>query len=84
MALTYAIINIADIDKIDFSQVSEDSKDTLRKNLVDPSTKFLLKWGTEPTFITDATVTPIDTYTHSECLTVMATTEWSTVSNIPD
>jgi len=74
---TYAIINIEDLDKIDFSQVGETSVDTVRKNLLDPPTKFGLKWDTQPTFITNGTVVPDATYNHDECLEVMKTLEWS-------
>jgi len=74
-AETYAIINIADLPNIDFSQVGETDESTIRKSL--DETQFVLKWNTEPTFITDGTVTPLQTLTHEEALTLMATPEWS-------
>ena len=74
---TYAIISILDLDKIDFSQVGETSVDTIRKNLLDPPTQFVLKWDIEPSFITDGTVIPDGLYTHEECLELMATEVWS-------
>lgn len=74
---TYGIIRIEDLSKVDFSQVGETSADTVRKNLLDPPTQFILKWDVEPTFITDGTIVPDTTYTHKECLEVMQTTEWS-------
>jgi hypothetical protein len=75
IADTYAIINIADLSNIDFSQVGETDENTIRKSL--DETQFVLKWNTEPTFITDGTVVPVQTLTHSEALVVMASPEWS-------
>ena len=75
IADTYAIINIADLGNIDFSQVGETDENTIRKSL--DETQFVLKWNTEPTFITDGTVTPLQSLTHDEALTLMATSEWS-------
>ena len=75
IADTYAIISIADLSNIDFSQVGETDENTIRKSL--DETQFVLKWNTEPTFITDGTVVPLQTLTHEEALTLMATSEWS-------
>ena len=75
IADTYAIINIADLSNIDFSQVGETDENTIRKSL--DETQFVLKWNTEPTFITDGTVVPVQTLTHEQALTLMATPEWS-------
>ena len=75
IADTYATINIADLSNIDFSQVGETDENTIRKSL--DQTQFVLKWNTEPTFITDGTVVPLQTLTHDEALTLMASAEWS-------
>ena len=72
---TYAIISIADLSNIDFSQVGETDENTIRKSL--DETQFVLKWNTEPTFITDGTVVPVQTLTHEQALTLMASAEWS-------
>lgn len=74
-AETYAIINIADLSNIDFSQVGETNENTIRKS-VDES-QFVLKWNSTPSFISDKTVKPIETLTHSEALVLMATDAWS-------
>ncbi len=73
----YAIINIADLSLIDFSQIGEDNENTIRKSL--DETEFLIKWFNEhePTFITDGTVVPLQTLTHTEALALMSTPEWS-------
>ncbi len=75
IADTYAIISIADLGNIDFSQVGETDENTIRKSL--DETQFVLKWNTEPTFIADGTVVPVQTLTHDEALALMATPEWS-------
>ena len=73
----YAIINIADLPNIDFSQVGETDENTIRKSLDD--SEFVIKWFNEhePTFITDGTVVPLQTLTHEEALVLMASAEWS-------
>jgi len=73
---TYAIIDINDISKVDFSQVEQNSAETVRKSL--DGLKFVLKWEAEPSFIADGTITPLQTLTHAECLTLMNNPEWST------
>ena len=75
IADTYAIISIADLGNIDFSQVGETDENTIRKSL--DETQFVLKWNTEPTFITDGTVVPLQTLTHEEALVLMDSAEWS-------
>ena len=73
----YAIINIADLSLIDFSQIGEDNENTIRKSL--DETEFIIKWFDEhePTFIADGSVVPLQTLTHQEALALMATAEWS-------
>jgi len=75
IADTYAIINIADLGNIDFSQVGETDENTIRKSLNE--TQFVIKWNTEPAFIADGTVVPVETLTHEQALVLMASAEWS-------
>ena len=74
---TYAVIELTDIDKIDFAQIGESSVFTIRKSLDD--TQFIIKWleGYIPTFITDASVVPVGTYNHEQALQLMGTAAWS-------
>ena len=74
---TYAIIKLADIGLIDFSQVAQSSASTVRKSL--DNSQFVIKWqdGYEPTFISDGRVTPLQVLSHAECLELMATDKWS-------
>lgn len=73
----YATINIADLSNIDFSQIGETDENTIRKSL--DESQFVIKWSNEhePSFITDGSVTPLQTLTHSQALTLMSSAEWS-------
>ena len=71
----YAIIQTSDLSNIDFSQIGETNENTLRYNLA--QTEFIIKWNTEPTFISDGSVVPTQTLTHAEALALMQTAEWS-------
>jgi hypothetical protein len=72
---TYAVINIAELDLIDFSQVEETSSNTIRKSI--DETQFVIKWTQEPTFIADSTVIPVGIYDHHAILELMASDKWS-------
>jgi len=74
---TYAIINLTDLELIDFAQIGETSSETIRKSI--DNTQFVIKWqeGNIPTFITDSSVIPVGTYDHHAILELMATPEWS-------
>ena len=71
----YITVAISDLAKVDFAQVGETSENTIRKSL--DGTEFVLKYDAEPSFISDGTVTPLQTMTHAQCLTLMATPEWT-------
>ncbi len=74
---TYAVINLSDIGLIDFNQVGQTSAGTVRRNIAE--TQFVIKWeqGHTPTFILDGSVVPVSQLTHTECLELMATAEWT-------
>lgn len=80
--LTYNTIAIADLDNIDFAQVQETSAETIRKSV--DETEFIIKWETQPSFITDETVVPIGTYSHSEILNLVSTDAWNSEDVIPE
>ena len=71
----YATINIADLPLIDFAQIGETDENTIRKSL--DLTEFVIKWNTEPSFIADGSVVPLQIMTHDEALVLMASLEWS-------
>ena len=75
IAETYAIINIADLSNIDFSQVGETNDNTIRKSL--DESQFVLKWNTTPSFISDLSVIPVQILTHSEAVELMSTEAWN-------
>ena len=71
MALTYSIINIADLDKVDFSQVNESSENTLRYS-IDESKTFVKFEGVTPSFLEGKTI-----YNHNEILEILNGSEWN-------
>jgi hypothetical protein len=74
---TYAVIDITDLELIDFSQIEETSSNTIRKSI--DNTQFVIKWqeGQEPTFIENGTVIPVGTYDQHAILELMDTPAWS-------
>lgn len=74
--LIYNTIAIADLNSIDFTQVEQTSIETIRKSI--DETQFVIKWETQPSFLTDGTVVPLGSYNHSQCVELMGTNFWST------
>lgn len=69
--MKYVIYNMENVDTIDFTQVLEDSVDTLRLSV--NGTKTVLKFeGETPNFLVG-----LQQYTHSEILLIMKGDEWS-------
>jgi hypothetical protein len=81
-SLIYAIISIDDLPKVDFKQVAQTSADTIRRSL--DLTKFVLKWSSEPSFIEDETIVPIECLNYDQTLELMATDEWSYPDPVED
>ena len=67
----YVIINAADVEEVDFSQVLETSTDTLRWNK-DLTKTFLKFEGETPSFLEGK-----QQYTHAEILAELQKPEWS-------
>ena len=68
MATKYVIIDASEVSSVDFSQVREDSADTVRYNL--DNTKALVKFdGSTPSFLNGKTQ-----YTHAEIRTILTDT----------
>ena len=74
----YMIFNVSEIDNVDFTQVLETSKETVRKSV--DGTKTFVKWesATLPATVASLT-TKAGPYTHSEILTILATDEWTSL-----
>jgi hypothetical protein len=79
--MKYIIFNISEIDKVNFEEVRETSKETLRISV--DRTKTFIKWdGDEtPNFVN--TLTTIEgTYTYDEILEILNTDLWTLDSNM--
>ena len=76
--LTYNTMAIAELNRIDFTKVEETTTETIRESI--DKTQFVIKWETQPSFITDGTVVPLGTYNKTQCIELMGTNFWS----IPD
>ena len=74
---TYGIINTSDLSSVDFTQVMPNESDEVRYSL--DGLMFVVKWeeNHEPTFITDGTIVPEGMLSHTLCLELMQTPEWS-------
>jgi hypothetical protein len=74
--MKYIIFNISEIDKVNFEQVRETSKDTLRISI--DGTKTFVKWNEDetPSFVYTLT-TAEGPYTHEEILEILSTDLWS-------
>ena len=71
----YIIFNVSEIDKIDFTQVMEDSIDTLSYSLDNSLTFVKYIKATPPLFIDELT-TKQGPYTNSEILEVLSSSAW--------
>jgi len=73
----YAIINIADLGLINFSEIDETDDTTIRKSI--DELMFIIKYFNEhePSFITNGSVVPTQILTHEQAIELMATIEWS-------
>jgi hypothetical protein len=71
----FMIFNISELDNIDFTQVCETSKDTLRKSV--DETKTFVKWDNNiPECILNLN-TKEGPYTYEEILEILSTEEWT-------
>ena len=71
MSKNYVIIDASDVSSVDFSQVYETSADTLRYNVAGDQT-FVKYTGNKPRFLYGKT-----TYTHSQILDILSTSDWN-------
>ena len=68
--MKYTILNTEELDTVNFSDVKEDNKDTLRYN--NDGTKFLLKFeGNTPAFLEGKTL-----YDYNGILEILNNPEW--------
>jgi hypothetical protein len=72
----FMIFNVSELSNIDFTQVLETSKETVRKSI--DGTKTFVKWDGEIPECVLTLTTNEGPYTYEEILTIMWTSEWST------
>lgn len=73
MSRKYVIIEADFVPSVDFSQVIETSASTIRYNIDPAGTKTFVKFeGSTPDFLEGKTQ-----YTHSQIITILATSEWT-------
>lgn len=70
----YTIVNLSDTNAIIFSQVAEDSTQTMIRNIA--NTQGAISYLVEPSFITNGALTPVSTLNQTEFLALMETPEW--------
>ncbi len=72
----YLIFNMSEIDSVDFKQVMETSKETIRKSIDEQKT--FVKWeGAKMPSSLNGLQTKEGPYSHSEMIKLMASREWS-------
>ena len=72
---SYLMFNVSEISNIDFSEVLEDSVDTLRKS-IDGTKTFVKYLDSMPTSVSSLT-TKEGPYNHSEFLSILSTSSWT-------
>ena len=86
---TYVIASISELDNVDYSQVSQTSAETVRKNT--EMTKFILKYdGSRPSTIesldTNGKLISYDNnkyFTHTQILNIVKDVEWVGTQSFP-
>ena len=72
----YMIFNVSELPNINFNEVLETSTNTVRKSVNE--TKTFVKWeGTTIPPTVQSLTTKEGPYTHTEILTILATSEWT-------
>ena len=77
--LKYVVFDYSEVDKIDFTQVNETSKDTLRVSV--DGTKTFVKWFTDETpECISALTTKSVIYNIEDMLNLISSPEWNIIS----
>ena len=73
---SYIVIDLSDTDKVLFSQVSQSSAQSMRRNLA--NTQGLLSYSVTPSFISDGSLPIVGSVMNqTEALELLATSAWS-------
>jgi len=68
--MTYTILDISELNNIDYSEIPHHSANTVRTSL--NGLQFIIKYNSKPSFVTDETE-----YTHEEILSIVLGGDWS-------
>jgi hypothetical protein len=71
----FMIFNVSEVDKIDFTQVIEESIDTLRKSI--NGKKTFVKWHGDMPQCLLSLITKEGPYTHEGMLTILSKPQWT-------
>jgi hypothetical protein len=73
---SYIVIDLSSTDSVLFSQVSQSSAQSMRRNLA--NTQGLLSYSVTPSFVSDGSVVPVGSVMNqTEALELLATSAWS-------
>jgi hypothetical protein len=73
---SYIVISLSSTDSVLWSQVSQSSAQSMRRNLA--NTQGLLSYSVTPSFISDGSVVPVGSVMNqTEALELLATSAWS-------
>ncbi len=68
--MTYTILDISELNAIDYSEVPHHGANTVRTSL--NGLQFIIKYNSKPSFVTDEAE-----YTHSEILSIVKGSDWT-------
>jgi len=73
---SYIVIDLSDTDKVLFSQVSQSSAQSMRRNLA--NTQGLLSYSVTPSFVTDGSLPIVGSVMNqTEALTLLSGSDWT-------
>lgn len=74
----YIIFNMSEIDTVDFNQVLETDRDTIRLN--NSGTKSFVRWNSiDPPLFVDLLITKEGPYSYNEILEILNAEEWTPI-----
>lgn len=71
----FMIFNVSELDTIDFTQVLETSRDTVRRSV--DGTRTFVKWNNDTPSSVAALTTKEGPYNYEEILTILAGPDWT-------
>jgi hypothetical protein len=77
----FMIFNVSELDNIDFNEVLETSKDTVRKSI--DGTKTFVKWEGNIPLSVQSLTTKEGPNTYEEIITILQSPEWTDINALP-